>query len=219
MFADRAGELDERFQPGPRGPREPRIEPLGRFLGGESVDVAQLAVEQERAVHALVREHDLGELEQLFGGLLGGVLEQAVARAFDPLALAGGRAAVVVVLVAADLVGGLAAELDDVERVKADLGVRDPLRRADRVLIPGGHVDRDRLDRRLLLVRETVEERLQAGGVATLGRPHDRALLVVGDAGQELVIGAVADLVHADQLQAVQAAAGQLLGDDASDDV
>ena len=32
-----------------------------------------------------------------------------------------------VVLVAADLVGGLAAELDDVERVKAHLGVREPL--------------------------------------------------------------------------------------------
>ena len=31
-----------------------------------------------------------------------------------------------VVLVAADLVGGLAAELDDMKRVKAHLGVRDP---------------------------------------------------------------------------------------------
>ena len=57
-----------------------------------------------------------------------------------------------VVLVAADLVGGLAAELDDVERVEHDLGVRDALGRADRFLIAGGHVDRDRPDRRLLLV-------------------------------------------------------------------
>ena len=124
-----------------------------------------------------------------------------------------------VVLVAADLVGCLAAELADVEWVKAHLGVRDPLGRADRVLIAGGHVDRDGLDRGLLLVGETVEERLQAGGVPALGRPHDPAGLVVGDAGQKLVICAVADLVHADQLKAVQAAVGQLLGHDASHDI
>ena len=82
-----------------------------RLVPGEAVDVAQLAEQQERAVHALVGGHDLGELEQLLGGLVGGVLEQAVAGALDPLAGAGGRAAVRVVLVAADLVGRLAAEV------------------------------------------------------------------------------------------------------------
>jgi len=51
---------------------------------GSSADVAQLAVEQERAIHATVGEHDLGELEQLLRGLVGGVLQEAVARAFDP---------------------------------------------------------------------------------------------------------------------------------------
>ena len=96
-----------------------------------------------------------------------------------------------VVLVAADLVGGLATELYDVERVEHDLRVRDAVLGADRLLIAGGHVDRDRVDRRLLLVREPSEERLQAGGVAALGRPHDRAGLMVDDAGQELVLGAV----------------------------
>ena len=116
-----------------------------------------------------------------------------------------------VVLGAADLVDRLAAELDDVEGVEHDLGVRDAVLGADCFLIAGGHVDRDGLDRRLLLVCETVEERLQAGGVPALGRPHDPAAVVVGDAGQELVISAVGDLVDADQLQPVQTSAGQLL--------
>ena len=84
--------------------------PSGDLVLGELVDVAQFAVEQERAVHGLVGQHDVGELEQLPGGLLGGVLEQAVAGAFDPLALAAGRATVLVVLAAADLVSGLAGE-------------------------------------------------------------------------------------------------------------
>ena len=96
-----------------------------------------------------------------------------------------------VVLVAADLVGGLAAELYHVEGVEHDVRVRDAVLGADRLLIAGGHVDRDRLDRRFLLVREPSEERLQAVGVAALGRPHDRAGLMVGDAGQEPVLSAV----------------------------
>ena len=100
------------------------------------------------------------------------------------------------------------------EGVEHDLGMRDAFFGSDRFLVAGGHVDRDRPDRRLLLVGERVEERLQALGVAALGGPHDPAAVVVGDAGQELAIGAVADLVHADQLEAIQAAGGQLLGDD-----
>jgi hypothetical protein len=126
---------------------------------------------------------------------------------------------VLVVLGAADLVGRLGAELADVEGVEADLGVRNAFFGADRFLIAGGHVDRDRPDRRLLLACERVEERLQAVRVAALGGPHDPAAVVVSDAGQELVIGAVADLVHADQLEAVQPAGGQLLGDDTREDL
>ena len=189
MFADRAGEFDERFQAGAGGPRQPRVEPLDGLVVGQSVDVAQLAVEQERAIHATVGEHDLGELEQLLRGLVDGVLEQAVASAFDPLPFAGARAAVRVVLLAADLVGGFAAELDHMKGIERDLRVRD--RSADRFLIAGAHVDRDCPDRRFLLVGELVEERLQAGGVAALGRPHDRAALVVDHRGQEPVIGTV----------------------------
>ena len=69
-----------------------------------------------------------------------------------------------VALIAADLVDRLAAELDDVKRVKTHLGVREPVVGvADRFLIAGGHVGRDRLDRGFLLACEAVEERLQAG--------------------------------------------------------
>ena len=52
MFSDRAGELDERFQPRAGRPGEPRVEALAGFVFGEPVDVAQLAVEQERAAPA-----------------------------------------------------------------------------------------------------------------------------------------------------------------------
>jgi hypothetical protein len=74
VFADRAGELDERPELRTGRPCQPRVEALGSLLLGESVDVAQLAEQQERAVHALVGEHDVGELEQLLRGLVGGVL-------------------------------------------------------------------------------------------------------------------------------------------------
>jgi hypothetical protein len=57
--------------------------------------------------------------------LVGGILEQAVAHALDPLAGVRAGAAVLVVLGAADLVGRLGAELADVEGVEHDLGVRN----------------------------------------------------------------------------------------------
>ena len=216
MFADRAGELDERFQPGAGRPRQPRVEPFGRLVLGQPVDVAQLAVEQERAVHRPVGGHDLGELEQLPGGLVGGVLQQRIARALDPLAGVAGGAAVLVVLGASDLVSSLTAELHDMEGVKGDLGVRQRL--ADRLLIAGGHVDRDCLDRRLLLVGQLVEEPLQGLGVATRRRPHDPRLDMVGDAGEELAVGAVRDLVDADEHKRIQTAVVKLVGDHPGED-
>ena len=76
-------------------------------------------------------------------------------------------------LVAADLVDRALGEAHDVERVKADLGVGEVL--ADRLLVAAGHVDRDRVDR-VLALAEQVEERLQGGGVAARGAPHDPAL-------------------------------------------
>ena len=217
MFADRARELDERLQSGAGGPREPRVEPLDGFLLWQPVEVAQLAEQQERAVHRLVGEHDLGELEQLLRGLVGRVLEQAVAGALDPLPLACARAAAPVVLLAADLVGRFAAELDHVERIERDLRVRNCL--GDRLLVAGRHVDRYRPDRVLLLVGELIEEALQGLGVATRGGPHDPTADVVGDAGEEAAIGAIADLVHADHHQPIETVAVELVGDHAREDL
>jgi len=67
-------------------------------------------------------------------------------------------------LVAADLIDGALGEADDVEGVKADLGLRRVL--ADRLLITGAHVDRDRPDR-VAALAELAEEALQGLGVAT----------------------------------------------------
>ena len=116
----------------------------------------------------------------------------------------GVRAVVGVPFVAADLVGRAGAEADDVEGVKADLGVRDG--GADRALVLAAHVDRDRPDR-LLAVAELVEEGLQGGAVAARRAPHDRAGGVVGDRGQVAMMAPIADLVDADHDQAARAGA------------
>jgi len=91
-------------------------------------------------------------------------------------------------LVAPDLVHGSLAEPDNVERVKADLGVRDA--GGDRLLIAAGHVDRHRLDR-VLAVTERVKEgvlvwRRCGPGRTTRSRPRD-----VHDRGQVPLAAAV----------------------------
>jgi hypothetical protein len=126
---------------------------------------------------------------------------------------------VAVVLVATDLVGGAAAELTDVERVEAHLRVRQPLRRADRLLVPGGHVNRHRGDRGLLLTRQFGEEALQRLRVAARRGPHDTATVMVGDAGQEPVPGAVTDLVDPDHHEPVQTATIELVRHHAGEDL
>ena len=54
LVGDRAGELDERLQPGAPGPRQPALEQGDRGVGGESVDLPQLLFEQVGAVQPLV---------------------------------------------------------------------------------------------------------------------------------------------------------------------
>ena len=130
--------------------REPRVVEL--------VEQPQLLLEQEGAVERLVGLRDFAEQRELRDGLLVGRLEQRPAGALDPAPVRGVRALVGVPLVAADLVDGALAEADDVERVKADLGVGDV--GADRLLIAAAHVDRDRPDR-VPAVAELVEEGLQ----------------------------------------------------------
>ena len=117
--------------------------------------------------------------------------------------------------VAADLVGGACGEPDDVERVKADLGVGHG--RPDRALVFAAHVDRDRSDRPPA-VAELIEEGLQGGAVAAGRAPHDRARRVVGDRRQIAVMAAIADFVDADADEALEAVTVEVIGDDAGDD-
>ena len=172
MAADRAGELDEWLQPGSRRPGQPRVEVDRRERWVvEVVEQPELLLEQERAVQRLVGLLDLAELRELVDGLLGGALEQRPAGALDPFALGGVGALVGVLLVATDLVDRPLGETHDVERIECDLGVWQVV--ADRLLVAAGHVDRAPPDR-VLAIAEQIEERLQGGGVATRGAPHDR---------------------------------------------
>ena len=140
--------------------RDAQASQLSRCAGAsvgivELVEQSQLLFEQERAVERLVGLLDLAELRELVDRLLVGALEQRPAGALDPLARAGVRAVVGVPLVAADLVDRALGEADDVEGVKADLGVRDAV--ADRLLVAAGHVDRDRPDRAAALAEQLEE--------------------------------------------------------------
>ena len=205
--AEGAGEPDERVEPGSGGPGQPGVEVRGRERGVvEVVEQPQLLAQQEGAVEPRVGLLDLAERGELADGLAFGRLEQRPAGALDPAAGRGVRALVGVPLVAADLVGrARCARRHDVERVKADLGVRD--RVADRALVLAAHVDRDRPDRVSCARRARSKKRLQGGAVAARRAPHDRARGVVGDAGQVALTAAVADLVDADRDQAARGGA------------
>jgi hypothetical protein len=128
------------------------------------VEDPQFLFEQERAEHGLVGVGDFAEQRELRDALLVWRLQQRPAGALDPATLGCVRAFVGVPLVAADLVDRALAEADDVEGVKADLGLRDA--GADRLGVAAAHVDRDGADR-VLALAELIEERLQCGGVAT----------------------------------------------------
>ena len=58
----------------------------------------------------------------------------------------------------------------------------------------------------------------KGGGVAAGRAPHDRPGVVVDDRREVALAAAVADLVDADQEQALQAALVEMVGDDARDD-
>ena len=74
LFGDRCGELDERRQPAAARPGEPAVEePLGGRRG-EPVDLAELFLEEVRAVQPGVRLLDRRELGGLAVGEVLGVL-------------------------------------------------------------------------------------------------------------------------------------------------
>jgi hypothetical protein len=180
---------------------------LGRTVGvGQVVEQPQLFLEQERAVEPLVGRRDCGQASELLRGLSFGSLEQRPTGVLDPPSAFGLALAVLVPAGAADVVHGAAGELAYVEGIEHDLGAELLVAlgdRGDRILVAGGHVDRDRLDR-VASLAEHVEERQQGGGVAAGLGPHDRAALVVGHAGQVPLPEPVADLIHAEENEPIE---------------
>jgi hypothetical protein len=96
VLADRAGEFHEWPKPRATGPREPGAQRLRRLAWiVESVEQAELFLQEEGAVEPAVGLLDVGEDRELFGGLALGRLEQRPARALDPLAAGRRRLALV----------------------------------------------------------------------------------------------------------------------------
>jgi len=182
----------------------------------ELVEDPELFFEQERAVERLVGFLDLVEQRELLDRLFGGRFEQRPARALDPLSLGCVGALVRVSFIAADLIDRALGQAHHMKRSKRDLGLRDAL--ADRLLIAAGHIDRDGLDRGLALP-ELIEEALQGGGIATRGTPHDRPGVVVDDRREVAMMAPVADLVHADRDEPLEAAVIEVIGDDPLNDL
>ena len=91
-------------------------------------------------------------------------------------------------------------------------------RLADRLLVGAAHVDQDRADR-VAALAELGEERLQRRGVVARRAPHERAGLVIDDAGEVALAAAIGDLVDADRDEAGEPVLVELLGDDTRDDL
>jgi hypothetical protein len=90
VFADRSGELDERFGLGSGGPRQPGVEVFGGLAGvGEVVEQPELFLEQERSVEPLVGEGDLGQAGELRLALALGSFQQRPADVLDPSSAVG----------------------------------------------------------------------------------------------------------------------------------
>jgi len=126
---------------------------------------------------------DAGELELLALGQVARVLPE---RESGALELAGelrlSLAARVVPDIAADLVERVGGELDQVERVVADAGVRAPF--ADGPGDPGGHVAGDEPDLVAAVFAEQLQELLDGFALAAGAGPHEAAGVVIHDDGQ-----------------------------------
>ena len=95
VAAQRAGGLDERGEPGARGPANPGVQVRRRERRiFKRVEQPQLVVEQEGAVEPAVADVDLAERAELVEVLAVGRLEQRPARVLDPAPGGGVRALV-----------------------------------------------------------------------------------------------------------------------------
>ena len=100
--------------------------------------------------------------------------------------------------VAADLVERVGRELDHVERVQADLGVRAALGDGDRD--PVGHVAGHQLDLLAAVVAQQIQELVDRLLVAAGVRPHQPAGVVVDHDREVSLTFANRDLIHARRL-------------------
>jgi hypothetical protein len=196
LLGDPPGELDERLQPASPCPRQPRVEQLERVLEARSVvDLAQLFFEQVGAVDRGVELLNPGELGLLAFGQVLGLLperEPGALEIFAELLVAG--AARLVPDLAADLVQRVGRCLDDVPRVKADLGVRAALR--DRPGDPLGVVAGHELDLLAALFPQQIQELLDRFAVAAERRPHQPAGVMVDHDREVFLTLADRDLVE-----------------------
>ena len=124
LLGDRFCELDERLQAASSRPFQPTVEQLERLLDGDVVDLAQLLLEEVRAVDWCVQFLDERELRLLAAGQVLGVLperEPGSLEVFGELLIA--AFARLVPDCAADIVERVGRGFDDMERVQADEGV------------------------------------------------------------------------------------------------
>ena len=199
LLGDRAREFDDRLQAAASGPGEPGVEQRDRFIERDPVDLAQLLGEQVGTVEPLVERLDAGELQLLAFGQVPRVLPEREPGAFE---LFGGLglalAARVVPHFAADLVERVGGELDQVERVVADVRVRAAL--ADRPGDPRGHVAGHELDLVAAVFPEQIQELLDCCLVAAGTGPHEAAGVVVDHDREVSLPFANRDLIHPDPL-------------------
>jgi len=203
LLGDRAGELDECRQTCSTRPRQPAVEQATRRGGRELVDLAQLLLEQVRAVHAGVGLLDRGELRRLAVGEVLRVLPDREPGAFE---LAGeldvALAARLVPDLATNVVERLGGEHHDVERVDASDGVGNAF--GDRTRDPRGHVGRHQFDLFAAFFAERVKERQHRLAVPAGCGPDQAAGVMVHDDGQVPLALAVADLVDPDPSEPVE---------------
>lgn len=106
-------------------------------------------------------------------------------------------------LVAACLVECVLGESLDVEAVEDQLGLGARL--GHRLDVGPREIDRHGLEQGAAFGAKIIEETLQCRGALAFCSPDDAAALVIDHDGDVLVVPAVAELVHADQPQAVEA--------------
>ena len=160
VVAQRLGEPREGTELGATGPREPPLEVRRGAAGRAAIERTQLLLEEVRAVHAAVELLNLDKTtEVLQVGILGRAQEGPARvlqhrRRRESLECPG--------LVAPDLMHGLVGELDDVEGIERDLGLRSA--RANLGDVGRAHVHGDDLQLGGALGAELIEE--LADGVA-----------------------------------------------------